>query len=94
MMDLATVVKTYLDLTGGFDLPLHLSRLGLPKPEVERIFSAWDEDYQISRFVLLSRGRDDELEGYPDGLRVFRVNGYESSHVTFRSGIQQLVESV
>lgn len=92
-MDLPAVVKRYLETTGGFDVPLHLSLLGLPRPEVERLFSAWDEDYQISRFVLLSRGRDDELEGYPEGLRVFRVNGYESSHVTFRPGIQQLIES-
>jgi len=91
MMDLAAMVKKYLELTGGFDLPLQLSRLGLPKPEVERIFSAWDEDYQISRFVLLSR--DDNVGQYPEDSRVFSINGCECTHVTFRPGIQQLLAS-
>lgn len=91
-MNLAAVVKTYLEHTGGFDLPLHLSRFGLPKPEVEALFSAWDEDYQISRFLLLSR---EESGGgtYPKGMEVFSINDYEYTHVTFRSGIQQLLES-
>ena len=91
MMDLAAVVKKYLELTGGFDLPLHLSRLGLPKPEVERLVSAWDEDYQISRFVLLSR--DDNAGQYPEDSRVFSINGCEYTHVTLRPGIWQLFAS-
>jgi hypothetical protein len=91
MMDLAAVVKKYLELTGGFDLPLHLSQLGLPKAEVERLFSAWDEDYQISRFLLLSR--DDNVGQYPEDSRVFSINGYECTHVTFRPGIRQLFVS-
>jgi len=90
-MDLATVVKTYLELTGGFDLPLHLSRLGLPKPEVERIFSAWDEDYQISRFVLLSR--QENVGQHSEDLHVYSINGCEYTHLTFRPGIQQLFAS-
>ena len=89
-MDLAAVVKTYLELTGGFDLSLHLSQLGLPRPEVERLFSAWDEDYQISRFMLLSRVGDEELGAFPPDQRVFSINNYEYTHLSFRSGIQQL----
>lgn len=91
MMDLAAVVKRYLELAGGFDLPLHLSHLGLPKPEVERIFSAWDEDYQISRFLLLSR--DDNVGQYAEDSRVFSINGCEYTHVTLRPGIRQLFAS-
>jgi hypothetical protein len=92
-MDLAAVVKRYLEITGGFDLPLHLSRLGLPRPEVERLFSTWDEDYQISRFMLLSRAGEEELGGYPPDQRLFSINNYEYTHVSFRSGIQELLAS-
>ena len=90
-MDLAAVVKRYLELAGGFDLPLQLSRLGLPKPEVERIFSAWDEDYQISRFVLLSR--EDIVGLHSEDVLVYSINGCECTHVTFRPGIRQLLSS-
>ena len=84
------MVKKYLALAGGFDLPLHLSQFGLPKAEVERLFSAWDEDYQISRFMLLSR--EAEVGQYPEGLQVFTINGYECTHVTCRQGIQQFLK--
>ena len=85
------MVKRYLELTGGFDLPLHLSQLGLPRSEIERLLSAWDEDYQISRFMLLSRAGDEVLGAYPPDQRVFSINNYECTHVSFRSGIQQLL---
>lgn len=88
-MDLAAVVKRYVELSGGFDQPLHLSRFGLAKPEIEKLFAAWDEDYQISRFMLLTRARDEELTLYPEDQKVFRINDYDYSHVTFRSGIEQ-----
>ncbi len=92
-MNLSAAVKKYLELAGGFDQPLHLSRLALPRADVERIFSAWDEDYQISRFMLLSRAGDEELSAYTPELRVYRINNYEYSHVSFRSGIEQLLAS-
>ncbi len=92
-MDLAAAVKKYLELAGGFDRPLHLSQMGLTKPEVERIFSAWDEDYQISRFMVLSRAGDDELTSFPEDMRAFQINNYEYTHVSFRPGVQQLFAS-
>lgn len=90
-MDLAAVVKRYLALSGGFDRPLALAQLGLPRVEVERLFSAWDEDYQISRFVFLSR--EDDMGQQSEGLQVSFINGCEYTHVTFRPGIQQLLAS-
>jgi hypothetical protein len=90
-MDLRTAVQLYLEATGGFDRPLHLSRFGLAKDEVERIVSAWDEDYQISRYVLLSRERDETLGEYPADSRIFLINGFEVSHLSFREGIQQML---
>jgi hypothetical protein len=90
-MDLRTAVRIYLDASGGHDQPLHLSRFGLSKEETERIFSAWDEDYQISRFMLLSRERDEALNEFLPEARVYLINGFEVSHVSFREGIQQLL---
>lgn len=90
-MDLATLVKTYLELSGGFDRPLHLSRLGLSRPEIEKLFSQWDEDYQISRYMVLSRGKDELLSSFPENERLFLVNGFECSHITFNQNIQELL---
>ena len=84
-MDLAAVVKRYRELVGGFDRPLHLAQFGLPKAEVERLFSAWDEDYQISRFMLFSRQSD------AGELQVFTLHDEEVTHVTFRQRIEQIV---
>jgi len=88
-MDLAVVVKTYLERAGGYELPLHLSQFGLAKQEIEALFSGFDEDYQISRFLLLSRQED--LSRFPESVRVFSINGCEYSHVAFREGIENLL---
>ncbi len=90
-MDLATVVKKYLEASGGFDRPVHLSRLGFPKGETEKIVSDFDEDYQISRYMLLSREGDDVLGAYPIDARVYLINEFEVSHVTFHADIQKLL---
>jgi len=90
-MDLATAVERYLAVTGGFDLPLHLSDFGLTKAETESTFSAWDEDYQISRYLFLSRQPDEELARFDPELRVFLINGHQCTHVTLRGDIRRLV---
>ena len=90
-MDLATAVKKYLELAGDFGRPLHLSRFALSKNEIEKIFSEWDEDYQISRFMMLSREGDEALMSFPDNERVYLINGFEYSHVTFHQEIQKLM---
>jgi hypothetical protein len=91
-MDLAAAVKRYLEVAGGFDRPLHLSQFGLPKAETERLVSAWDEDYQISRYILLLRERDEDLAAFPSEQRVFFINGFECTHLTFHPSIQKLLE--
>jgi len=90
-MDLATLVKEYLELSGGFDRPLHLSRLGLSKLETEKLFSQWDEDYQISRYMILSREKEESLSSYSENERTFLVNDFEYSHVSFNQNIQELL---
>lgn len=90
-MNLAAAVKRYLEFAGGFDRPLHLSQFGLPKAETEKLISAWDEDYQISRYMLVSRERDEDLKPYPAEARVFIINGFECTHLMFHPDIQKLV---
>jgi hypothetical protein len=90
-MDLATLIKKYLEIAGGFGRPVHLSQLGLSKAETEKVISALDEDYQISRYMLLSRELDVSLAVFPPDERVYLVNGYECSHVSFQEGVQKLL---
>ncbi len=90
-MDLATLVKKYLEQAGGFDHPVHLSALGLSRAETEKILSAFDEDYQISRYMQLARERDEALRAYPEQARVYSINGFEVSHLSIQEGIQKLL---
>jgi hypothetical protein len=91
-MHLAAAVKKYLEVAGGFDRPMHLSAFGLSKPDTEAAVSVWDEDYQISRYMLLSREGDEGLEPFPPESRVYLINGFEYSHLRFHSDIQELLD--
>ena len=90
-MDLSTIVKKYLELAGQFGRPVHLSKFGLSREDTEKVISALDEDYQISRYLLLSRERDEELTSYPQDVRVIVISGFEVSHLTFHADIQKLL---
>ncbi len=90
-MDLATAVKKYIETGKGFGRPIHLSRLGLPKAETEKLVSAWDEDYQISRYLVLSREQDEVLAAFPADARVYLINGFEVTHLSFHPDIQKLL---
>ncbi len=90
-MDLSAVIKRYLEIAGGFDQPVHLSQFALSKAETEDTFAALDEDYQISRYMQLSRERDEALSSFPSGSRVYLISGYEVSHISFQSEIQKLL---
>ena len=90
-MDLAAAVRKYLEVTGGFDRAMHLSEFGLSKAETEEAFSAWDEDYQISRYMLLSRERDKDLTAFPPDARVFLINGFECTHLSFHASSETLL---
>ena len=89
-MNLAEGVKKYLELAGEFGRAVPLARFGLPKGETEKLFAAWDEDYQINRFMLLT------LEAGEESLRAgeretYLINGFESSHIKFQPDIQKLL---
>ena len=89
-MNLAEGVKKYLQIAGQFGALAPLSRFGLSRDETERTFSAWDEDYQINRYMVLSLERSEQ----PTGLRkeeVYLINGFEYSHVSFHADIRKLL---
>ena len=53
-MNLRELVEKYRALAGGFGRPLPLAAFGLARPETERLFGVFDEDYHISRFFHFS----------------------------------------
>ena len=57
MMKLGEVVERYAALAGSFGNPVALSAFGLAVEETQTLFSAFDEDYHISRFLHFSRSQ-------------------------------------
>jgi hypothetical protein len=90
-MELAEFVKKYTDLSVGFGGAVHLSKFGLSQAETEKVISAFDDDYQISRYMVLFREPDEELLSYPPEARVYSINGFEASHVSFAPGIRKIL---
>lgn len=90
-MDLAEFIQKYSELSAGFGKAVHLSEFGLSKAETEKLISAFDDDYQISRYIVLSRERDEELSRYPVDTRVYSINRFEVSHVSLAPGIRSIV---
>lgn len=71
LMSLSELVRRYRLQAGGFGLPLALSAFPLSHAEIERLFSAYDEDYHISRFFHFSEGEGQK----------FSINGFSATHV-------------
>ena len=88
-MNLAEGVKKYLELAGEFGRPVPLGRFGLTKDETEKVVSAWDEDYQINRYLLLTLEAAEEPAARAS--QVFLINGFQCSHITFQRDIQKML---
>ncbi|HME11299.1 MAG TPA: hypothetical protein VKF79_00455 [Candidatus Acidoferrum sp.] len=54
LMPLRQIVDRYLALAGRFGNAVPLSSFGWTAAEIESLFSAYDEDYHISRFFHFS----------------------------------------
>ena len=87
-MTLAEGVKKYLELAGEFGRPVPLAQLGLTKDETEKLISAWDEDYQINRYMLLTLEADEEPAR---ASQIFLINGFQCSHIAFQRDIQKML---
>ena len=90
-MTLKELVEKYRQAAGGYGRPLHLSEFGLPREELERELSAYEEDYQISRFFQLTRAPDEENRPRPGGAPLYTINGFDYSHVAIERGIEQVL---
>jgi hypothetical protein len=80
-MQLRELIEKYLSLAGDFGLPVALSSFGLDRAEAERLFSAFDEDYNISRYLQFSCG-----EGAS-----YSINGFPQTHVGIDAAIRELL---
>jgi len=79
--ELRQLVDRYLALAGHFGRAVTLAAFGLGEQETTRLFSALDEDYQISRYLKLSREAGAE----------FSINGFPQTHVTLDEAIRSLL---
>jgi hypothetical protein len=80
-MNLREVVEKYLAAAGRYGNSATLASLGLSRQEVERVFSAFDEDYHISRFFHFRN----------DSGVSFAINGFPQTHVSIDAEIQTIL---
>ena len=81
MMTLKMLIDRYNELASDAAAPVALVAFELPLTETEKLFSALDEDYHISRHLHFSRA-----EG-----QTYRVSGEEVTHVAIDSAISNLL---
>jgi hypothetical protein len=80
-MTLKEIVEKYLVIAGGFAFLAPLADFGLERSEIERIFSALDEDYHISRFFHFS-----QVSG-----PAYMIDGFEQTHISIDEEIQTIL---
>jgi len=81
MMNLREVVEQYAALAGNFGNSVALSAFGLSEQETQDLFSAFDEDYHISRFLHFS---------HADG-QAYQISGESVTHVAVDPAIDSLL---
>jgi hypothetical protein len=84
-MNLREMLEKYRAAAGGgYGKAVPLASFGLPREDTERIFSLFDEDYHISRFLHF---RNDS------GGRVasFQINGFPQTHVSIDADIEAIL---
>ena len=85
-MTLAYLVERYRSVAGEFGRDVRLSNLGFPKLELQQALSAWNDDYQISRYITLTYRAVDSLDEVP-GEAAFSVGGEYATHMSLHPGI-------
>jgi hypothetical protein len=81
MMSLRELIERYSSVAPRFGIPVALSEFALDQAETERIFSSFDEDYHISRFLHFSQ----------DAGASFAINGIPATHVVIDAEIQSIL---
>jgi len=80
--NLRDIVDRYLEAAGDFGRAVALERFTASRNEIERAFAILDEDYHISRFFHFTS---------QPGAAVFRINGFDHSHVSIDAEIQTVL---
>ena len=81
IMSLSQLVRAYRLHAGEFGQPVALGAFALSPAETERLFSAYEEDYHISRFFRFTEGRGQK----------FSINGFSATHVSIDPEIQTIL---
>ena len=81
LMPLKELVVLYRSLAGEFGKPVALSAFPLSPAETARLFSGYEEDYHISRFLHFSQD-----QGTP-----YLINGFPATHVAIDAEIQSIL---
>jgi hypothetical protein len=79
-MNLRDVVNKYLAIAGGYGRPAALAEFGFDPAQAERLFSAFDEDYHISRFFHFTKSSGS----------AYKINGFEHTHVSIDAEIETI----
>ena len=89
-MDLKAAVGKYLEVAGEFGRPMALAQFGLSREATEAMVAAWEEDYQLHRYLELIPASED-----PSGATLpsaYVVAGLAYTAVVFRSSIRDVIE--
>jgi hypothetical protein len=84
-MQLRALVELYREQAGPSEDPVALNDFGLPRAELVHELAAFDEDYQISRFLQFSRAPDAASDD------VYNINGAACTHLKILPGIDALL---
>jgi hypothetical protein len=80
-MTLRELVTRYLAIGGGYNVSVALAAFGLTPEETGTVFSGYDEDYHISRFLHFS---------CTDGAR-FVIDGEPATHIAVDKEIESIL---
>jgi hypothetical protein len=81
MMSLREMVDRYLSASRGFGESVPLSSFALDQSETEQLFSGYEEDYHISRFLHFSTNAGAQ----------FSINGFPATHVSIDREIETIL---
>jgi hypothetical protein len=81
MMPLRELVDRYLSVAVSFGIPVALSSFDLGHAETDRLFSGYEEDYHISRFLHFSQDKGTQ----------FSINGFPATHVSIDAEVQSIL---
>ena len=80
-MTLREIVDKYLAASGGYGKTVALSALGLSRADAEKTFGAFDEDYNISRYIHFQCAAGAN----------YTINGFPQSHISIDAEVQSIL---